>query len=68
MAKKSIAEKVFSHLQKGKTLTTSQIIKKFGAGNPRDAAYRIEQWGYTVLREYKRTKNGFRAVKYSMTT
>lgn len=62
----SAPAKVLKVLQSGKKLTPKQIAKRFGVINPHDPVYVLTEHGYLVDRKYKKTKQGFETVTYSM--
>jgi hypothetical protein len=62
----SATSKVLKALLSGKVLTPAQISKKFGLDNPHNPVYQLSERGYYIVRQYKKTKQGYYTVKYSM--
>ena len=57
--------KVFSALQEGRSLTTSQA-KKMGIGNLGAEVHRIRQHGFAVYANSRKAGNGVRVTEYVM--
>lgn len=64
--KSSVTSKVLAALKKGQTLTTKQICARYGVVNGRDPIYNLEENGVRVDREYRKQKNGYSTVRYSL--
>lgn len=55
-------------LQKGESLTESQISSKFGLKSPRDAVYRLRRAGYVVNTRKMKAKNNHEVTVYEAGT
>ena len=58
--------KVFSALQKGESLTSSEAKKRFGIGNLSAEASRIRQAGYAVYANSRTAGNGVTVTEYEL--
>jgi hypothetical protein len=56
--------KVFSALQKGESLTSSDAKKRFGVGNLAAEASRIRQHGFAVYANTRKAGNGVNVTEY----